>query len=217
MQNRSVALIALILFLVVVGVLFSLWQPLERANHFENEKYNLKEQGILLFDSPREFEIPPLVHTSGNQLTHSFFTGKWTLIYFGYTSCSDVCPVTLTTLDQLIKRLQKKNRGLASALKVMMVTVDPKRDTMKKLRQYTAFFNPDFTGVTGTEQNIATFARALHVSYTHKTNNKIGDYHVEHSCNITIINPDGDYQGFIRPPFTIKELTSSLVTLNDIF
>src|SRR5690606_14799261 len=146
---------------------------------------------------PRRFSDFQLVTHSGEAFTKSSLEGKWTLIFFGFSHCPDICPTTLATLNRLVAALKDSEK---KDIQVVMLTVDPERDTPEKLAQYVPYFNKDFIGVTGNQYQILNVATQLSVVYT-KAPLKGDDYTMDHSSNVVIINPKGDYHGFFRPPF----------------
>ena len=109
----------------------------------------------------------------------------------------------MALLGQLMGQLQ----GLpeASDTRVVMVTVDPLRDTVEQLAQYVPYFNPDFTGVTGDYIEIQRFATSLNVAFR-KVPGQGENYQVDHSANLVLINPRGDYHGFFRSPLELAKL-----------
>lgn len=177
--------------LMVVGLVHKLTQP-RILTPFEMHEY-----GAMLLDKPRQFSDFELVSHQGAPFTRESLEGKWTLIFFGFTHCPDICPTTLATLDRLVKVLDDKEKA---SIQVVMLSVDPERDTPEKLAAYVPYFNPDFVGVTGNPYQILNLATQLNVIYT-KVPISADDYTVDHSGNVVIINPRGDYHGFFRPPF----------------
>lgn len=114
--------------------------------------------------------------------------GKVLLLFFGYTYCPDVCPTFLGTGAQALNRLSAEERG---RVRLVLVSVDPERDTPKILAGYTAFFHPDMIGVTGTTEEIATVARLYGAHYLKQPPGADGRYAVDHSAQTYVIGPDG--------------------------
>jgi len=193
-RRLGITLTAIVLFmaLLVAGFVHRMMTPVIFS------KQKMETYGGVFFDKPRIFRDPILVDQNGKPFTKQFFQGKWTLVFFGFTSCPDICPTTLGILSNFYNELQKA--GDADQLQIVMVSVDPARDTPEKLREYTAYFNPAFTGVTGEYMELVKFAGDLNSGFT-KAPIAGGGYLMEHSGNITVINPRGDYHGFFKPPF----------------
>ncbi len=121
----------------------------------------------------------------GKAVTAADFRGKVVLLYFGYTSCPDVCPLTLTNLADVLKRLGKD----AQDVRVLFVTVDPDRDTLPVLKQYAAAFGPQVVGLRGTPDQLAALARRYRIAYSVTVSGK--DYEVSHSSAIYAFDGTG--------------------------
>ena len=193
-RRLVITLTAIVLFMVVLvaGFVHRMMMPVIFS------KQKMETYGGVFFDKPRIFREPVLVDQNGKPFTKQFFNGKWTLVFFGFTYCPDICPTTLGILSKFYNELHKT--GDADQLQRVLVSVDPARDTPDKLREYTAYFNPAFSGVTGEFMELVKFAGDLNAGFT-KVPIEGGSYLVEHSGNITVINPRGDYHGFFKPPF----------------
>lgn len=184
----------LVLFMgsLVGGFVHRMMQP----DIFSKEK--MEAYGGFFFDKPRIFRDPVLIDQDGKPFDKKFFLGKWTLVFFGFTSCPDICPTTLGVLDKFYRELQDKHE--AEGVQVVLVSVDPARDTPQKLKEYTAYFNPEFYGLTGEHMDLIRFTTDLNAAFT-KVPIDAGGYLMEHSGNIAVINPRGHYHGFFKPPF----------------
>lgn len=126
----------------------------------------------------------------GKPVTASNYHGKIALLYFGYTHCPDVCPLTLVHLHTVLQKLGKH----ADDVQVLFVTVDPTRDTVPVLHQYVTAFDPRFVGLTGTQNAIAKLTkryRAYFKRESPQSSSTPGDYDVTHSSAIYIFGRDG--------------------------
>lgn len=124
---------------------------------------------------------------SGKPVTQAAFKGKFTLLYFGYTQCPDVCPLTLQRVAQVFDKLGND----AQRFRFLFVTVDPHRDTLPVLRQYTAAFSPLFVGLRGDDDAIARLARRYRIAYSVSPPTKTRPYEVTHSSAIYVFTPTG--------------------------
>jgi protein SCO1/2 len=156
----------------------------------------MKINGLYLLDTPRNIGEMELVDHHGETFTEDRFLGKWTLVFFGFTYCPDVCPTTMAFLNEFVGRLEGTEVG---DTEVVLVSVDPARDTVEQLAGYLPYFNPDFTGVTGEFLEIHRFATALNTPFR-KIPGQDENYQIDHSTNVVLINPRGDYHGFFRAP-----------------
>ena len=136
-----------------------------------------------------------LTDGAGKTVTDRTFRGKYLLVYFGYTFCPDVCPTTLNDVAQAVDKLGAS----ADKLQPLFITVDPARDTPEVIRQYTAAFSPRLDGLTGTAGQIAAVAKEYRVYYApHKTGPNPGDYTMDHSSILYVMDPAGRFLGVIR-------------------
>jgi protein SCO1/2 len=163
----------------------------------------LKKRGVFLFEKVRSFKEFSLLDFRGEAFTSDELKGKWSLVFFGFTYCPDVCPTTMALLNRFYS--QQLEGDFGEDLQIVMVSVDPARDTPEKLFSYVSFFNPNFVGVTGEFLELHRFATQLNIPFT-KVPGGGDDYQVEHSGNIVIINPQGHYVGFFRAPHELSKL-----------
>lgn len=131
-----------------------------------------------------------LLEAGGEQVALSDFAGKTVLLYFGYTSCPDACPLTLVDLA----RVQRELDDAGEKMQVVMVTVDPQRDTPEKLAEYVSHFHPSFIGLSGSEEQIAQAAAPFGVYYQAHEGTAASGYLVDHTTRIFVIDPDGMYR-----------------------
>ena len=184
------------------------------VNKFLNKpplsKEQLQQMGTVIFDTPRAFTMTGLVDHNGQPFTAKNLQGRWTLVYFGFTFCPDICPATLSQLNKFDALIKEQSPKLAKDMQYIMVTVDPDRDTAEKLKNYVPYFNKDFIGVTGGINNVYNLAVQMNVPFTPVVDAEDDFYLVDHGANLTLINPEGDYQGFIRPPLDPSKLLTVL-------
>ena len=165
-----------------------------------------RANGLFLFDTPRDPGEFELLDHRGKPFSRAQLLGRWTLVFFGFTHCPDICPTTMVELADL--KLQLVNTE-AEATQVVMVSVDPARDTPERLSEYVPYFHPDFFGVTGDFAAILSFAQRLNAPFR-KLSEPNGDYQMEHSANVVLMNPRGDYHGFFRAPLDIPKMRVTL-------
>jgi protein SCO1/2 len=129
-----------------------------------------------------------LSNPDGRRVTDATFRGKWLLVYFGYTSCPDVCPTTLSAMALALEKLGP----LADKVQPLFITVDPERDTAKIVGEYVKDFDPRLVGLVGSPQEIGAAAQEFHVYYRVRQlgNN---EYVVDHSSFIYLIDPHGTF------------------------
>lgn len=147
---------------------------------------------------PYEFhgtELPnaqpiPEVTLESNQGEMSLydFKGQYTFVYFGYTFCPDVCPITLSNLKQVKAELGDQGREMA----VVMITVDPERDTPEKLAEYVAHFDDDFVGLSGDIEKIDALGKPFGLYYEHQEGTAASGYLVNHTARTFLLNKDSE-------------------------
>lgn len=138
--------------------------------------------------------------------------GHYSLLFFGFTRCPDVCPLTLSALSQA---LQKWPSGLHSIQpKTWFVSVDPERDGLKQAQDYVKFFDPTFSAATGTKAELDALTKQLGVVFIKQpSESSTTDYTIDHSANLLLINPAGELIALVRPPFEPLALRDDLLAL----
>ncbi|MBF0096507.1 MAG: SCO family protein [Magnetococcales bacterium] len=115
--------------------------------------------------SPRPLQAFTLQDHDEKPYTFEQLRGKWTFLFFGYTHCPDICPMALGVLADAFRQMQEKAANNLGNSQVLFVSVDPKRDSAAHIRQYVQFFNRDFKGLTGTDEQIRAFAFQVGATY----------------------------------------------------
>ncbi|MGN5594370.1 SCO family protein [Stutzerimonas nitrititolerans] len=195
-----VALVALVIGLTVYRVLNS-----ER----QIDPTQMLDAGIVILPQGRDVPKLTLTNQDGEPVQVDQLEGKWTLLFFGYTFCPDICPATLAELRQLRGQLPDEVR---EQLRPVLVSVDPARDTPEQLKQYLEFFGEGFVGLTGTLDDIQTLANGVGIPFIPGETSR-ENYTVDHSGNLVIIGPDGRQHGFIRAPLKVQKLSQQLPAL----
>lgn len=188
-----VAIVALVLGLTVNKVLNSKGQA---------DPTVLLDAGIVLLPQSRSLPELTMTNQDGQPQAVDQLKGKWSLLFFGYTFCPDICPTTLAELRQLSLNLPDEQR---QQLRVTMISVDPKRDTPQQMSSYLNFFDAGFAGASGDPEELARLAQALSVAYIEPDTSQ-DNYLVDHSGQVVIVDPAGQYVGFIRPPLRPQQL-----------
>jgi protein SCO1/2 len=165
--------------------------------------------GIVL-ESPRVAEDFTLPASTGESMSLSDFRGKYVVLFFGYTYCPDVCPTTLSDLQQMLKGLGEDQ---ASDVQVLMVSVDPERDTPEQLATYLTFFDPNYIGMTGTVADIQPVASQFGIFFERQKGSENTAYLVDHTSAVTVIDPEGRVR--IIFPYGVKgsEMAADLAYL----
>ena len=146
--------------------------------------------------------------------TQEKLKGKWSLLYFGFTSCTTMCPVNLLQLSKFYLQLQSNGVTKGELPQVVFVSVDPARDTPAKMKEYVHHYNPDFIGLTGAPDQIKTLETFC--ATQHKANAAInGQYQVQHSALVYLVNPRQQLVASFYPPFYIDGLVKDYLAVID--
>lgn len=173
----------------------------------------LQQEGAYVFAQARPIPTFSLTAADGKPFTPADLNGHWSIVYFAYSHCPQDCRNTLTTLGRFEKRLLHTRYGVDT--RAYVITVDPARDTPLVFRDYLRQFDPSLHGVTGAIDAIRKFAFTLNVAFDKQAGG--GDsYTVAYTPNLILINPDGRYQGFFKPPFREKTLELLYVSAREL-
>lgn len=165
---------------------------------------------------PRAKPLQPfrLQTGTGKDFNLDSLEGKYTLLFFGYTSCPDVCPTTMYELKKLYSML--KEDKLQNSDQVVFVSVDPRRDTPERLEKYVSYFHKGFIGATGAKDQIAGLAKQLGASYKVEDDVKAKDYSVSHTGVIFVIDPGARFAAILTPPHDASRMESRLTLLRQV-
>jgi protein SCO1/2 len=150
-----------------------------------------------VLSAPRALPTLELTNQDGQPLGTDFFAGHWTLVFFGFTQCPDVCPTTLATLAQAARALG--DLPAAEQPRVLLVSVDPERDTAEILAPYVRFFDPHFMAARGSLEATAAVAAAFTVPYA-KVPLPDGGYTLEHGSGVFLVGPEGQLRAYFSAP-----------------
>lgn len=164
------------------------------------------DAGVVLLQQARPLPQVELLDQNGESRRLDQLKGRWSLVFFGYTFCPDICPTTLADLRLIQSQLPQASR---EQLQVVLISVDPQRDTPQQLKQYLGYFDPQFIGLTGTPEAIQASANALGVPYVPGDTSQ-ENYTVDHGGNLALIDPTGVQRGFIRAPLRSQKLVAVL-------
>ena len=162
----------------------------------------------LHYQQAREVKPFELTDHLGNSFNNASLKEHWSWVFFGYTSCPDVCPTTLQELNFIYDEL----KAIANNNQVLLVSVDPKRDSQEKLASYIGYFNPEFKALYGDHGRLFPFARNLGLMYaiTEAGSDNHGEsptsYLVDHSASLVLINPAGRVEAIFKPKQALGEV-----------
>ncbi len=149
------------------------------------------------------------IDQQGNQFSIEQMNGKWSFVFFGYTHCPDVCPVTMSVMADTYKQLATINNDL----QIIFITVDPERDTTEKLSEYVSYFNEKFIGLGGDIEMINSLTRQIGVPYYHNKEGQTDNYPVDHSASIFLIDPMARMVAKLSPPHQSNLITQQFTKI----
>jgi protein SCO1/2 len=169
---------------------------------------------LKVLPEPRVLADFRLVDQDGRPFSLDRLRGRWSLLFFGFTYCPDVCPGTLFDLEQVHQALREAPEDL-SDYQIVFVSVDPERDSPTRLAEYVAFFDPDFLGVTGRPEQIAPLALQIGVAYRIEPHEPgAASYSVDHSASVFLTDQEGRLHGIFpsphEPDLMIRDLLATL-------
>lgn len=138
-----------------------------------------------------------LIDNQGDLFTEKQLKGHWSLLFFGFSSCAVICPMTMQTLKQSVESLPKNKRP-----QVIFISVDPQKDTLQKLNQFINQFNSHFIALRGGMEAVNALQKQLHVP--------VSTTPMSHGTEILLINPQGDIQAYFYYPISAKNLVADL-------
>ena len=202
--TASAAGIALVPLLILLGaglliLLVLRWQPVAPPR---------LSQHVTLYPEPKPLPAFHLVNQRGNPVTPADLRGHWSLLFFGYTHCPDVCPTTLGEMQQVIRRW---GPSPPSPPRMVFVSIDPGRDTPQRLADYLGYFGESFLGLTGERAEIDRLAQSAGAFYQIHAPQAAGQaYRVDHSAGLTLVGPDAAIVALFPPPLEPSRLVKDL-------
>lgn len=154
----------------------------------------------LYYKQSRVIKPFELVDHNGQSFTKEQLNDKWSLVFFGYTSCPDICPTTLQNLSFIYDDL----KAITQNSQVLLVSVDPQRDSQDKLAQYIAYFNSEFIALRAGHEVLFPFARNVGLMYA--ISGEGDDYLVDHSASLVLVNPAGKIAAIFKPEQAIGKM-----------
>ena len=176
------------------GIFLFIMLPIFLSIQSDKEKYVASFKGS-------KFSLKDM---NNNVITDESFQGPLTAIFFGFTNCPDICPMTLNKLDIAISRLKKENKSL----KLFFISVDPERDTPEVVKDYLNSFENNFVGITGEPEKIYLLSQSWGI-LSQKIFKDDGEYNVDHSSPVILLK-DGKYIARISHKDDVKRTIKTL-------
>jgi protein SCO1/2 len=172
-------------------------------------KMNQPAEPQAAFIVPLPGELPEfsLLDQTGAEVNAETFRGQWDLVFFGFSNCPDVCPTTLQTLASVRRELAAAQ--IAPLPRIVLVSVDPERDTPELLGQYVDYFGTDNLAVTGDLEEVIKLTSALGI-YFEKASTEDGSYGVDHSAAVLVLDPNGKFSALFGAPHVVADYLHDL-------
>jgi len=202
MNKSSIAIVAL---LALIGGFSISW-------FLNNNKPVELEDGLWFGEQARALPEFELVDHDNRPLTRSSLNGKWSLIFFGYTHCPDICPASLQTMAEMFAAIEDPD--VLEAIQVYFVSVDPERDKPEILAAYVTYFNPAFIGATAPLEKLTPLTRSLGIAHDIRNKSEASiNYDVDHSSAIVLINPQAEFAGLFGSPHDALALARDMTRI----
>ena len=193
-SHKAISAMALLASLVMLSGCFG-----------DDENWNGKDISGLMPELAFE-----LTGTSGDTVTAEQTDGNIRLLFFGFTSCPDICPATLQKLSRAVKDLPAEMRANTQ---IVFVSVDPQRDTPERIDSYVSFFSDRAIGLTGEEPALRELSKRYRTTFGYDEPDAEGNYNVSHSGAVYVFDREGKARLLIRPELSVEDIRTDLVAL----
>jgi len=207
-SDRRFILLAVLVAALSAAAGFSLWQLRQHGPA-------TMTAALRILPEPRALAGFDLVNHHGEPFSLEQLRGRWSLLFFGFTHCPDVCPSALYDLHQVNQTLSAGHSG-GVPYQIIFVSVDPERDTPQRLEEYVTYFDPEFLAVTGSPQQLAALSRQIGVAYRiepHEPGNT--GYTVDHSASVLLTDPQGRLHGLFPAPHDADRIARDMLAILD--
>jgi protein SCO1/2 len=212
MNLKSTVLILIVAALAIAaGSVFSVSQKTQKDAAIEAARAKFSSiQGNVLSPA-RRISVPHLQKHDGTVFNGDELKGHWSILFFGFTHCSEICPVTMSMLAQAKKLAEEQKLEFP---KVYLVSVDQERDDLKSLGKFVGGFDKSFIGVTGDPKLIKALSLQMSVVYMPAEQAKdVENYQIDHSAALLLLNPDGSLVAFLNPPHSPEKIFKDIGTV----
>lgn len=165
-------------------------------------------------NNPRTVNAFSLMGTDEKTFDNSSLKDQWTMVFFGFTNCGYLCPTTMAELGKMYRILE--NQGVKKLPRIVMISIDPERDSLDKLGNYVTSFHKSFYGAKGDELSIKSMTREMGIAYSkiiNKDSKDPQDYDMQHSGAVMLFNPKGELNAFFTTPHNAEFLAKDYILL----
>jgi len=162
----------------------------------------------LTFKTVPDFE---LLDVNAEPITQTVFENRWSIVFFGYTHCPDVCPITLQVMKNVVSKIAEQEK---MEPQIVFMSVDPVRDTSEIMKNYISFFDEDFVGITGDLNNVHALTRSLGIVASFTANSEDPEnYLVDHTASLLLIDPQKRVRAKISAPHVAETIIADYLTI----
>ncbi len=166
-------------------------------------------QSAMILPSPIELPSFTMLDQDARPFTRASLEDSWNLLFFGFTNCPDVCPVTIQRLTAARGRMLASGLAESELPGIVLISVDPERDRPEVLKSYVANFGDNIVGLTGDMSELEKLTKQLSIFHA-KSSAHHGGYNVDHTSAVLLINPDAQFHALFSNPYTVDDLAHDL-------
>lgn len=209
--GKRISIIILILGIAVLASVGGFWaaQKLSTTDEAVPNQALLRDGPLLILPEQKELGEFVLYDHDGRDFNNESLTGEWRLVFFGFTSCPHICPSTLQLLRTVVNELAS-SLPAKDLPKVLLISVDPERDTPGKLNEYVARFGNDIEAVSGDDAQLRKVAMDFGAHYVIPDHEPGEWYNVDHSISVHVVDPEGRWVGLLSAPHDAEAMAAAL-------
>ncbi|MBT4161190.1 MAG: SCO family protein [Gammaproteobacteria bacterium] len=212
-RSNSKILSVASLVVVVLALVILASQRMQESEPVQQIPESLAEN---LFWDPVQMTSFTLVDFDNQQYGVDQLEDQWTFVFFGYTFCPDICPVTLANLAAMFRKLESASFPMAD-VRVLFVSVDPERDTQEVLKGYVPYFDPRFLGVSGSKSQLDGFTRQLGALYYVDEDSPEAHYTVSHNSSVFLIDPQARQYARFAAPHDPDQMSDAFIRIVEYY
>jgi protein SCO1 len=207
-SRRTIKTMTLVIALAMIGVMIGIYTEMYYRGNISADNMD----GVFWPD-PKQIGPFNMIDHKQNEFGLEQLKGRWTFMFFGYTSCPDLCPTTMAVLNEVARQLKLTDKP--EDIQVIFITVDPERDSIDKLSAYIAHFNDEFIGLGGIADQVDSLASQIGITYFYEPASIDGSYLVSHTGSIFLLDPKARLISMFSPPFNPMEIQTRFIEIKN--
>lgn len=206
---KNVLALILILAALAAGVFLSL-----QMKPSQSKDDQARSISGLMWPNPKVLQEFDLLDQNGEAFNLDRLKEHWSLLFFGYTRCPDICPATMTLMNDITLTLKAENQPTPQ---IVFISVDPDRDNQSLLKDYMAYFNPDFIGATADPEKLHVLLKQLGILSMKVKQEGSSEYLVDHSASLLLVDPEGQLLSVFSAPHNADEIRERYLNIRQFF